>query len=120
MLDLAALDVPDFYEHAAKGELDEQTVIAMQGWFMRQKPSPLYYFETGQRSSIYEVLHGMLDVNRDLSYVLSGCTADGHAHSVVARSARIVHDPANETIADPLPRPMPDGGYRVGIIAKYL
>ena len=119
LLELRAHNVPHFYEDASEGLLDYGTVQKMQDWF-RSQANPLYYFEIGFPVSLHQVLHGMADVNTNLSYVVTGRNRNKQTHSMLARNARFIHDPASETITDPLPFPCADGAYRVGIIAKYL
>ena len=118
ILELPARNVPHFYQNVANGGYttpeEDRRVVA---WFQALHMS---YFETGYKQNFYSMMQFMGDLTPDLTYVLSGGTADHFAHSVVCRGNQIIHNPASETIADPLPRPCADGYYRVGIIVRNL
>ena len=118
VLNLRLVDVPNFYEGVGNGKLLPDVNRQMMTSWLRGRG--LAYCEFGLPMTIHEVLCQMGDTVRDNVYLLTGRTETWHIHTVLARSDRVIHDPATSPGHHNLIGPCHDGYVRVGLFLWKL
>lgn len=119
LLDVPLKDVPDMTGKAKEGEVvsDEDALYGLE-WLRRRG---MGYIEIGMQGPLPDLLALMKKMQRHSAYILTGRTAGGSVHSVVARGGDIIHDPAglwDDTTV--LVHPAGGNTFRVGFLTLLL
>lgn len=119
VLHLPLSEVPDFYKGIPNGKpVPQETVYWIDSW-MKKRDIVLLFLGYTVRD-IIELLDLMSLDLAPVHYIITGSTASGMIHSVVAKGDRIIHDPGTEPGHHTITGPCPDGYFRTTLFLKAV